>query len=98
MKSLLCLSVMAFSSVSFASYTPLIEVSVSIDKTIHVILTNDSANDLSCKYSVSWFVDTISFRKQFGKTDLKSGESTELLYRNNEYSRLSKIKAKAICE
>lgn len=98
MKVFLALSLLVFSAMSLASYTPLVEVSLSDDKTIHVLIINDAGLDLNCKYSVSWFVNTLSFRKKFGKVWLPAGAETELVYQNDPRSRLSRIKAKAICE
>ena len=82
---------------SFASYTPLVEVTLSNDKTIHVVIYNDSGMDLKCEYSVAWFTD-ISYRKETGRTNLAAGESVELAYKNKVTSHLARIRASAICE
>lgn len=97
MKTLLALSVLTFSSISFAAYTPDIDVSVGNDKSVHVIITNDSGADLECKYSVSWFVNTLSYRKEFGQLSMSVGSVVELSYKNNQYDRLSKIRTKVEC-
>ncbi|MBC7538676.1 MAG: hypothetical protein H7281_07640 [Bacteriovorax sp.] len=98
MKTCLALSLLAFSSAIFASYTPLVEVSLSDDKTIHVLIVNDSGTNLNCKYSVSWFINTLSYRSEFGKIAMAVDGLAELDYKNEQYSRLSRINAKAICE
>ena len=98
MKLFLALTLLVSSTALFASYTPLIEVSTSSDNTIHVVIVNDSGVDLHCKYSVSWFVNTLSFKKEFGQVDLLASGVAELAYPNDQYSRLSRINAKAICE
>lgn len=98
MKAFLTLSVLVFSSVSFASYTPYTEVTLGNDNSIHVQIVNDSGVDLNCKYSVSWFVNTLNYKKEFGQLSMSAGSVTELTYLNDQYARLSKIKAKAICD
>ncbi|MDD4974600.1 MAG: hypothetical protein PHY93_09645 [Bacteriovorax sp.] len=98
MKQFLALTFLVSSSAVFASYTPLVEVSTSNDKTIHVVIVNDSGVDLICKYSVSWFVNMLSFRKEFGRVNLMPSGVAELAYQNDQFSRLSRINAKAICE
>lgn len=98
MRSFLILSLLVLSSASLAAYTPLVEVTTSDDKTIHVVIVNDSGMDLNCKYSVSWFVNTFSFRKEFGKMKLAADGVGELAYPNDRRAHLSRINAKALCE
>ena len=98
MKFFLVLALLMLSSMSFASYTPLVEVTMSDDKTIHLVILNDSQMNLNSTYSVSWFVTLFSFRKEFGRVDLKAGEDVEFAYENNPYSRPTRINAKAICD
>lgn len=98
MKAFLAFSLFMFCFRAFADYTPLIEVTTSKDKTIYVVITNDSGEHLKCKYSISWFVDMINFKKAYGKVALDANDSAEIALSNEPYAHLSKIKAKAICQ
>jgi hypothetical protein len=98
MKTLIALTLFSLSSVSFASYFPLVDISLSNDRTIHVIVTNDSGMDLNCRYSVSWFINSSLYRNEFGKMQLTVNESTELAFKNEHDNRISRINAKAVCQ
>lgn len=97
MKTFLALLVLVSSSVSLAGYTPDVEVSVGNDKSVHVQITNDSGADLNCKYSVSWFVNRINFRSEFGEISMSVGSITQLAYMNDPYAHLSKINTLVEC-
>lgn len=98
MKFFLALSLFIFCFRSFADYTPMVEVTTSNDKTIHVVITNDSGEFLTCKYSVTWFVDIINFKKAYGKVKLAANDSAEITIANDRYAHLAKIKARALCK
>ena len=97
MKAILTLLLFTFSSLSFASYTPLLEVSMSDNKTIHLIILNDSSLDLKCEYTLSWFTG-ISFKKKEGVVALLSGDAVELNFKNKPKSHPMRIRANAICD
>lgn len=98
MKAFLALSLFTLSSASFASYTPIVEIALGNDKTIYVIITNDSGMNLTCKYSVSWFINRLSYRREFGKIDMTIDQVTELAFKNDSRNHLSRINAKAVCD
>lgn len=98
MKLFLAISLLAFSSLSFASYTPQTEVSIGSDKTIYISVINDSINDLNCKYSVSWFVNTLQLKKSYGEAFIPAGNTASFSYKNDINDHLGRINLKAICD
>ena len=97
MKFILTFLLFTFSRFSFASYTPLFEVSVGDNKTIHLIILNDSTLDLKCQYTLAWFTG-ISYKKRVGEIALKAGDAAELTFNNKPKSHPARIRANAICD
>jgi len=97
MKFILTFLLFIFSSLSFASYTPLFEVSMGDNKTIHFIILNDSALDLKCQYTLAWFTG-ISYKKKKGEVALLAGDAVELTFKNKPNSHPARIRANAICD
>ena len=78
--------------------TPKISISVDGEKTINAIITNTAEKNITCRYSFSWFVNTLNFKKEFGTISILVGESSELKFKNDQYDHLSKVHSRVICE
>jgi hypothetical protein len=98
MKILLALIFSFMSTVVFGAFNPEVVVSVDRFKTINVMISNNTDDNYDCKYSVSWFVNTFSFKKEFGHIELLAQDVATLSFKNDEFSYLAGIKAHVTCE
>jgi uncharacterized protein YcfL len=98
MKIILALGFLIICAGSFASEDQKVLTTVDSEKTIKVLITNESEKEVDCKYSVSWFVNTFSFKKQFGHVEILAEGNVELSFKNDEFSYLTRIKTKVSCD
>lgn len=98
MKNILALFFLMVTTVCLASDDQKVFITVDDQKTITVMIENGSDKDVDCKYSVSWFVNTFSFKKEFGHVDIHAKENAFLSFKNDEFSYLTRIKAKVTCD
>lgn len=85
-------------SLSAIAYTPDFEVNRDEHNTITLAITNRSEETQLCSYTLSWFENTLNFKKYFGKLELQSNETKVLKLENDLYAKLSKITAHVECE
>ncbi len=98
MKNILALSLLVCSVASFSSEDQKVFTTVDGEKTIKVLIMNEADKEVDCQYSVSWFVNTFSFKKEFGHVIILARGNAELNFKNDEFSYLTRIKAKVTCD
>ena len=75
-----------------------VTVSVDNNKTIHAIISNSSAANLTCKFTVSYFVDVLNFKKYFGKVTVAANSNAEVAISNDPFAHLSQVNARVNCQ
>lgn len=95
---LIIIALLALVSVSsFAVTLPTVETSVNEGHVVLTLTNNEDVN-LNCHYSVSWFVNTLNFRKEFGNISLAANSASAVSFKNDIYDHIAHVRAKVTCE
>lgn len=97
MKILTALLVLVSTS-AFAEYTPVYEARVTSESTITLTVGNDSDATVDCGYKMSWFENTLSYKRVHGEMTLSPGDVVDVNIRKDIATKVSFLKASVVCE
>jgi hypothetical protein len=83
---------------AFSAETPSVGTRIDENNSIVVSVSNNDNVDLECKYSVSYFVNTLTYRRQSGEFELANGGVVQIGIKNDKFDNLSRVHAKVHCE
>lgn len=98
MRTLLVTAFLLGSASAMAAATPSVSTSVDEDNNIFVSFWNNDNVALECKYSISYLVNTLNYKRQYGEFTLPLEYGVAFKIKNDPYDRLSRIHASVHCE
>lgn len=93
------LAFLLLSTTVMAAEKPSYGVSVDEDtKMVTLEVYNNDEAEVHCKYSVSYLVNTLSYKKQFGEIILAGRGAAAVSFANDKNDRITRVHAKVSCE
>ena len=94
-----------FASLSFSatatvapSATPSVMTVLEKDNSITVSVSNNADQNLECYYSVSWLINTLSYKNEYGVFDLPASGEVTANFKNDKFARISRIHSQVFCK
>lgn len=85
-------------STSAFAYEPAFEIFVSSEKTITLNIGNDSDNVINCSYSMSWFENTLKFKRFTGTVMMNPWGAAQVNINKDISANVTFLKAKVDCK
>lgn len=98
MKLVLALAIILSSFMAVAAETPSIGTSIDENNLITLTVSNNDNVELKCRYTVSWLVNILTYRRQFGDMDLPVAGSSSVSFKNDKYDHITRVHASVHCE